>query len=272
MTTTESLPFEHGKWYVSELSLLEGAGRQRQMFGGFDDRAAAERAMKEIEVNQVELRGRLTVWQYDQDTNNVGPLVDLRQGKPLVTKLSVKPTQKTFEHWSARPYLSDATKENIRKASVVAVPIENWSGPDEHVFPVGTNDLFQLLRDKLPPDSVEIAIDDADYKEVALHSALIIVGGFLVTAVVAPVVVNVVSEMLKRRLVSEPKGDKPATVRFGLTVVDANSSGSRAAHLTYEGPAPEFDIAMQRALNEIPKVIETQQPKYLEGPPDNGNA
>ena len=119
------------------------------------------------------------------------------------------------------------------------------------MFPVCTEEFFLHLKETLPSElPIEIAVDDAEYKEAALHSALIILGSIVAagaTLLVIPVVVNVVSEYINRRLFTDRERIE-TTVHWELTVVD----GTRAAKLTYEGPAIDFASEMQQAIAQLP--------------------
>ena len=170
-----------------------------------------------------------------------------------MAKIEIEETTEGLDHWLSRPYLLDEVRRSLASAKVLLVPQEGFRGRDVRVFPVGTEEFFNQLREKLPHDlGVEIAINDDDYKEVALHSALLIIGSVVVASVTLvglPVLVNVVSEYINRRLYSD-KDKMDARVRWELTVVD----GSRAVKISYEGPAIEFQSDMQRAISELPKL------------------
>lgn len=166
-----------------------------------------------------------------------------------MSKVHLEETTQDWDYWLSRPYLSAKVRQSLALSKVLLVPQEGFRGRDVQLFPVGTEDLFNHLKEKLPTDvPVEIAIDDAEYKEAALHSALLILGSVVVggaTLVVIPVVVNVVSEYINRRLFNE-KDRQETTVRWELTVID----GTRATKLTYEGPAVDFPAEMQQAISK----------------------
>ncbi len=169
-------------------------------------------------------------------------------------KIEIKETTRALDYWLSRPYLSSDVRRSLANAKVILVPEEGFRDRDVRVFPVGTEEFYNQLREKLPGDlPLEIAINEDDYKEVALHSAVLILGGLVVTGVtlvVLPVLVNVVSEYVNRRLYGD-KDRAEAIVRWELTVVD----GSRAAKISYEGPAIDFQSEMQRAISELPTMI-----------------
>jgi hypothetical protein len=169
-------------------------------------------------------------------------------------KIEIKETTQALDYWLSQPYLSGDVRKNLANAKVILVPEEGFRDRDVRVFPVGTEEFFNELREKLPDDLLlEIAIKDDDYKEVALHSAVLILGGLVVTGVtlvVLPVLVNVVSEYVNRRLYSD-KDRAEAIVRWELTVVD----GSRAAKISNEGPAIDFQSEMERAISELPTMV-----------------
>jgi len=163
-------------------------------------------------------------------------------------------TDKTLEYWANRPYLSDTVRQSLAQANVLVVPSEGFRDQEIQVFPVCTEGFYEVLRDELPPGTrLEIAINDSDYKELALHSATLIIASVVVgttTLLILPVVVNIVSEYINRRLFNE-KDRKESIVRWELTVVD----GTRATKLTYEGPVTDFKDEMQRTVAEFSATV-----------------
>lgn len=177
-----------------------------------------------------------------------------------MTFVKLEATEQDWGYWIGRPYLSAEISQSASEASVLLVPQEGFRDSDSKVFPVRTEEFFEDLKTNLPDDlKVEIAIEDDEYKEVALHSALVILGSVVVggaSLVLAPIVVNVVSEYLKRRLFTE-KEQEGTTVRWELTVIRPE----QAVKLTYEGPATEMNSNLSEAIAQI-----SNDPPKLEPP------
>jgi len=168
-----------------------------------------------------------------------------------MAEIQIEEASGNREYWLNRPYLSEQVRGLLDRSSVFLVPQEGFRGQDMQVFPVGTEGFFQHLRDSLPSDaSVEIAIDDDQYKELALHSTLLIIGGALVTLYFFPVLVEVTSEYIKQRLLSEDE-QNATLVRWEVTVVD----GERTRKLTYEGPPNDLSKKLLDAISQSPSDI-----------------
>jgi len=128
--------------------------------------------------------------------------------------------------------------------------------------------VFSLLRENISgDDTVDIAIEDDDFKELALHFELLSVVGVVTTLVLAPVVVNIISDYINRRLNRDIDEGK---VRFQLTVAAKGKGHEQFAQVTYDGPAKEFQASMTAALEQIPRCdVSTKMPELLN--PDNCN-
>lgn len=164
---------------------------------------------------------------------------DDRQEKPVEVAES---KDQNRPYWISRPYLTDDVKASIERAAVVILPREGFRDYQGPVFPVGTEEIFHLLKTGLPAGSfAEIATNDDDYHELALHSATLILGAFLVTSIVAPLVVNLLSDYVNRRCSSDEK----ATVRFEMKVEDG---AGRTASISYDGPAKQFGASVGNAV------------------------
>jgi hypothetical protein len=159
--------------------------------------------------------------------------------------LIIENTDEDFNSWSGRDFLSDQVRKSILNKNVLIVPIEKFRDYSNPLFPVGTEELFHYLKDNSENKlSVEVCIDDEDYKELALHSDLIIICGFVVTVFVAPILVNLISSYIENRWVK--KSHKESTkLKVEITVVD-NDKGSKK--FKYEGAAKDFKETMNEAL------------------------
>ena len=168
----------------------------------------------------------------------------------------------SIESWCNRPYIGDALRGQILKANVLLVPIEGFRERTDPMFPQGTEDLLQFLRESPNEDiKADICIEDEDYRELALHFDLLVLAGAVVTLVVAPIVADLISEYIKRRLGSR----EPETiVRSELIVYDETTG--RSVRLSYEGPASAYRDTMGNAIHGmcISPSLGLPPPEHLE--------
>ncbi len=190
-----------------------------------------------------------------------------------VSHASIEQTDKGFAYWLARPFLTEDTRAKLQKAEAILIPREGFRDQEIPVFPVRTEEMFQFVRDELAGKlNVDIAIEDSEYKELALHSALLIIGGFVVTALAAPLVVNVVSEYLNRRLFNAPGSDPDKTVvRFELTIEDRVGDATRRMQVKYDGPASQFQNTMQSIVANQKNITLQDAPRIV-GPETDANS
>jgi hypothetical protein len=119
------------------------------------------------------------------------------------------------------------------------------------VFPQGTLELLHHLRDKLPQAvRVEIAIDDADYEELTLHAAEIILPTISVLTVFGNVLLNVVGNYLYDLFKGDASRER-ARVRAKVVVHEEH----RSVAIEYDGPAHEFQAVTERALAEAQRDV-----------------
>lgn len=158
-------------------------------------------------------------------------------------------TEAGFDYWSRRPSLSPTIQQAVREADIVLVPFEGFRDYQGVLFPVGTEELVQNLREQLDPNlKFDVAIEDTDYKELALHGDLVIIADFLVKYIVAPVAVGLIVDYLRKRLGSRFRS---ADVRSSLIVDQSEESVRRTMRISYEGPASTFEAVFKDALNSL---------------------
>jgi hypothetical protein len=185
--------------------------------------------------------------------------------------LKIEEVAESFETWANQPFISSETRQLILKSNLLVVPWLGFRSLDIPVFPVCTEELFRFLKDKAPPEVIpEICIEDKDYKEVALHGALLIVGVFVVTAFIAPLAVDLISEYIKRRIF-KPDEDK-AKARVELTVIE---EGGKALNFKYEGPARDFrktiNAALKTSIKKPEQIASTGKSSAKPLPPSDTN-
>jgi predicted DNA binding CopG/RHH family protein len=154
-----------------------------------------------------------------------------------------------FEYWSRKKYLSEETRTAIGKSDIVLVPAEGYGDYAGPVFPVGTNELFQFLRSNVPSRmSVELATEDVNYAELALHGDVLYVANILVTVLGAPVATELIVEYLRKHLGSRLDDTE---VRASMILDRSNGPDSKTIRISYEGPARAFEKTMHEAMSYI---------------------
>ena len=160
-------------------------------------------------------------------------------------------TDQGLDYWASRPYLKEATRERLRQAEVILLPREGFQGKDLLTFPVRTEEFYGFLKRELGEDHpVDLAIEEEDYQELALHGALYDLGLLFVGGAFAGLV-SIITDYINRR--AEGKKEE-ATVRVQLIVQEEIEGVTRSVKLSYDGSADEFQSSMQAAIQNTPGV------------------
>jgi hypothetical protein len=161
----------------------------------------------------------------------------------------VKESNLGLEYWAAGMTLSAHLQESIRQADIVVVPFEGFREHSGPVFPEGTETFFHFLREK--SKAVEIAVEDDDYKEVAIHFAVLSLATVVIKetalALGAAWIIEYVRDWTGRH-------GGNAKVRANLVIEQRNGEKKRALKLSYEGPANTFENALKEAIFSLPTI------------------
>lgn len=161
-------------------------------------------------------------------------------------KVDVQEASKGFDYWLERFPPGSTVRSQLEEANLLIVPQEGFRERDDDLFPVGTEELLAFLKAEAPSDvTVDICSDGDSYKELAVHSALLDLGGYIVSHIVAPVVVVLLVRYLTKRV--GPK-TRSTAAKLSLTVESRRSPRSRAVEITYEGPAEEMEYHVSGVL------------------------
>lgn len=188
----------------------------------------------------------------------------------LPLKLIMEDDTITVDSLSARPWVDEELRSSLHQASIVFVQWEAFRDIDQPVFPTHTAELFHYFQGHTPPGiRSEVAVRDEDYSEVSLHADLVWLPDILIpvgTLVVIPIVVNLISEWLKQRLLDR----HPRTDAKLQLVIESPEGGSK--RLIYEGPADELwritELAQRVTPSNAALPPAPTEPKMLDKPDD----
>jgi len=149
-----------------------------------------------------------------------------------------------FTEVAAQPYIGDVLGDRVRNADVVFVPESAFREHPGPFFPQQTEEFFAWVSEHIPVGvEVEAAVEDDDFRELGLHSELIILAHLLVTEAALPITLGVISNYVWARIHSP---HRERAVRVSLTVVDDKKSRKRTKTFTYEGTPENFPEACEK--------------------------
>lgn len=170
---------------------------------------------------------------------------------PEANEFIVEESKETFDTWISRPYIPQDLRQTLLQANVLIVPREGFREYPLPIFPIGTEDFFNYLRENANKGfNVDICISDKDYKELALHSGLLIIGSIVVTAVICPIIADLIGEYIKRHWKTKQN------MKVEIIVVEKDN---RATRLLYEGSAKDFLIIVKPKLKELATLSKDRQ-------------
>jgi hypothetical protein len=177
--------------------------------------------------------------------------------------LQIKESDQSFSTWVNQPNISPVVRGSLQGVDILFIPEKGYAGREDLLFfPEGTEELVQFIGQHKPSGlSVGVCIEEEDYKELARYADILIIAGAVATSLVAPVLVNLISDYIGRRLGTK-KDD--AVVKWSLTIEDKRSE--RFLKCSYDGPAETFKETMSDALEKIQSgdvPMPVEEPKQL---------
>lgn len=162
----------------------------------------------------------------------------------------------TLQSWKEIESLSSETKKLIQPAKILFIPWRfNRSGIDSS-FPVKTEEFYSFFKERMEnKEDVEICVNENEYKELALHADYIWLGSIIVSSIIVPVFVNLLSEYLKNRLL---KNDSTNIIQIDVIIDCRSINKEDTKKFSYKKPLSEFeqfkkDIISYSKCGEIEK-------------------
>lgn len=140
--------------------------------------------------------------------------------------------------------------DNLKNANILLIPFENFREGYKILFSETTKEFFNYLKEagdeNIKPDVVCL---DEDFKEIELHNADIIITSMLISNMVLPFLINLLSSFVYNKLTNIAQEPRSANVKFELYI--NNSSKSSTTKVKYNGPASEIE----RTLKQVNKMM-----------------
>ncbi len=167
--------------------------------------------------------------------------------------VSTSETDKVRSYWRDRPWRDEGAAAGISAAKIFVLPWEDFREGVPAIYPQGTTDILHELREALPSDTPIAFFEPASgYSEIALHSKVWRFPVIFLSAVAAPILVNVLSEQINNLL-----PDKKPDDIVELTIIAEGETG-RCIQIDYSGPAEDMPESVlgqvERCLPKVDKV------------------
>lgn len=160
-------------------------------------------------------------------------------------EIVIKDSNQDFDYWLNRPYISNNLKRELQSSEILIIPEEGIREFNIPLFPVKTEEVFTYMRNAISGDqSINICVEDKDYKELALHHDQINIATFIVTSALLPIFINLLSNYIQEKIIKR-RSDSTINVKF---IVQKKNRESKKIY--YEGK-PEYFGDTIKSLKEI---------------------
>lgn len=132
----------------------------------------------------------------------------------------------------------------VKAAEIVVLPFEGWGDEPRPIFAEGAELTFKALQGR--GVAVEIAVSEADYREIALRGVIINFGRFICTKVGLPILIHCIQEHLAKRKAPS------AEARLEILVEQIDGERKSTARLKYQGPAAILPTVLKDAARSLP--------------------
>ena len=148
-------------------------------------------------------------------------------------ELSISDSNIKFEDIYEKNYIPQEYISDIKNANLLLIPEEDHNRYNQPVFPELTSEFWDYLKNNAPEEIIsDIAISDEDFNKLELHSATIIVATFIVTSIVLPLTINLVSSYLYDKAKQMHRKEDELSAEINIIV----QNGSESKQISYKGP------------------------------------
>ncbi len=174
----------------------------------------------------------------------------MRDSDFLKKKVQTSISTITFNSEIDKPYISDETKEQLRKAKILLIPQDDYSiGDGRKVFPSGTINLYKFISEHLSDkNEINICIEDKDYQELGLHADVYTIAIFVTLNIYLPLVISLIAAYLYDLIKGK---SRDAVVKSKIVVI--NEKDKQTIEYSYVGPVDEYEESLNSAIKAFSK-------------------
>jgi len=159
-------------------------------------------------------------------------------------RVTIEPSTEDFEYWLTRSFVKEDLRNCLGASNFLLVPAEGFREEHVPVFPLGTEEFLQHLKELAPPDVVvDICITDEEYRELALHGLKKILATVVVQQAMLPFAIGLLANY-----VSSKTFGSDHTVKVEIVAVGGAKDSLR---ITYEGSAVDFQSTVLKAVESF---------------------
>lgn len=173
-------------------------------------------------------------------------------------QLVVRPTDKSFDYWLSREFISASARQELESANLLITPRMPPPGYGDPNFISGTVELLKYCK-QFQSEGLEghICRGDLDHREIELASYDVFLPDVIVERVIIPIYVKVMSGYITDKL--RARFGNEIHVHAKVTIVDKERN--IATEFSYRGKAADYETTVVSTL----ALIETSADLKLAG-------
>lgn len=163
-------------------------------------------------------------------------------------EFSVTETNITFDSILNKPYIPREYLEEIKRANLLLIPTENFREHRGVFFPEITEEFFYYIKETKTEDvRVDIACSDEELEKLELHSACIIIPSIVVSGIILPIIINIISSFLYDKAKSHNRKPEELSAEINIVVQE----GKISRQITYKGPVDGIKDTLEATVPRI---------------------
>jgi hypothetical protein len=138
--------------------------------------------------------------------------------------------------------LSSKRKDELKTVNILALPTKGYHGKDGAFFFGGARDFYMYCQENDPNHPVDFCIEKTEYKEIDLNSIELFLGTFLISSIILPVFVNLISNYLSSKLTHHDD-------KITINIIINNATQNNSTQINFRGTKDSFNEKVLKALN-----------------------
>jgi hypothetical protein len=152
----------------------------------------------------------------------------------------------TFSSAMNESNLSQERIDELSPVNILALPTKGYHGKEGYFFFGGAREFYMYCQENAPNQSIDFCIEKSEYSEIDLNSIELFLGTFIISSIIIPVFVNLISDYINNQL-------KHDDDKITLNIIINNHIINNSIEINFRGTKGDFDNKVLKTLSTYDK-------------------
>jgi hypothetical protein len=152
----------------------------------------------------------------------------------------------TFSSVIREMNLSEERINELTNSEILALPTKGYRGREGNSFLGGVREFYMYCQEKGLGQDIDFCIEKSQYLEIDLNSTELFLGTFIISTIIVPIFVNLISDFIKNKLTQDDD-------KITINIIINNNIKNNSTAINFSGTKKDFECKVVKTLSTYNK-------------------